>query len=139
MSLDDVAERTGVAAAMLRIGIDAGLLQPKVLNGVERFDDEQADMVATVGRLLESGVDLNQLVALATEHATNIESLVDEAVTLYRAAVEAQPDRDRARIADEIQALVPAVTRLVAEHFSRTLVERAAEIIDGGLDEGERQ
>lgn len=130
MSRKELAERSGVDDDMLRIGIEAGLLQPRIVDGAERFDDEQAGMVSTVGRLLRSGVDLGRLVALATTHAANIESLVTEAVALYREAVEAQPELDRDRIADEIRALVPAVTRLVADHFNRTLVSRAAELVD---------
>ena len=130
MSIDDLAAHAGVAKPLLRIGIDAGLIEPTVIEGVERFDKEQADMVATVGWLLESGVDLEPLVSVATEHAANIDALVKEAVRLYRAAIASQPDLDRARIAREIQGLLPAVTRLVADHFSRTLVEHASELVD---------
>ena len=130
LTLAELSARSGVAEPLLRLGIDAGLLQPIQVDGEDRFDDEQADMVSTVGRLLSSGVDLEPLIALATTHASNIENLVSRAVDLYRAAVSAQPDRDRERIAEEIQALVPAVTRLVAEHFSRTLVERASQQVD---------
>ena len=130
MSIGDLAADTGVAIPLLRVGIDAGLIQPTVIEGVERFDKEQAEMVATVGRLLESGVDLEPLVSVATEHEANIDALVKEAVRLYRAAIASQPDRDRVRIAGEIQALLPAVTRLVADHFSRKLVEHASELVD---------
>ena len=130
MSLDDLSRRTGVAAPLLRVGIDAGLLHPTLEDRDERFDEEQAEMVATVGRLLDSGVDLEPLVAVASKHAANIEAMVREAVALYRAAVASQPDRDRETIAGEIQALVPAVTRLVADHFSRTLIEHVAKLVD---------
>lgn len=130
LSLDEVAERTGVDASLLSIGVDAGLLRPEIVDGEARFDEGQAEMVATVGSLLESGVDLEPLVALAQKHAENIEELVSEAVNLYRSAVSNQPDRDRERIAGEIRGLVPAVTSLVADHFSRTLVRRASEFVD---------
>jgi DNA-binding transcriptional MerR regulator len=135
MTIVELAERTGVAEPMLRLGVDSGLLEPRVIDGEERFDEVQAGMVATVGALLESGVDVQRLVSLAASHAANIDNLVEEAVALYREAVDSQPDRDRSRIASDIQALVPAVTRLVADHFSRTLVARAAELVDD-LEDG---
>ena len=137
LSLEDLARKTGVDAPLLRIGIDAGLLNAVVIDGEERFDDEQVEMVATVGRLLDSGVDLEPLIAVATEHAGNIDAVVSEAVELYRAAVASHPGRDRRQIAQEIQSLVPAVTRLVADHFSRVLVERAAALVDEGSRIGE--
>lgn len=134
MTLGELAERTGVAEPMLRLGVDAGLLEATVVDGEERFDEEQAGMVATVGALLESGVDVQRLIGLAASHAANIDALVEAAVDLYREAVDSQPDRDRERIASDIQSLVPAVTRLVADHFSRTLVTRAAELVDDRED-----
>lgn len=130
MSLDDLSARTGVEVSFLRVGIDAGLLHPSYHDAEERFDEEQAEMVATVGRLLDSGVDLDPLMAVATRHAENIETLVTEAVTLYKNALASQPDRDRAQVAREIQSLVPAVTSLVADHFARTLIEHAAGLVD---------
>jgi DNA-binding transcriptional MerR regulator len=130
MSLEDLADSSGVSPELIRVGVDAGLLRPAIVDGGERFDEEQAEMVATVGRLLDSGVDLEPLIDVATRHAENIEAVVGEAVELYRAAVASQPDRDRSRIAAEIRSLVPAVTRLVADHFARTLIERAAGLVD---------
>ena len=132
MTLADLAARTGVAEPLLRLGVDAGLLHPATEAGRERFDDEQAAMVQTLGRLLDSGVDLEPLVALATTHAVNIESLVTGAIAMYRAAVDAQPGLDRRHIAADIQALVPAVTRLVADYFARTLIEQVTLIVDEG-------
>jgi DNA-binding transcriptional MerR regulator len=129
LSLVDLAERTGVAEPLLRLSVDAGLLSPVQQDGEERFDEEQAAMVETAGRLLQSGVDLEPLIVLATTHAANIESLVAQAVALYRAAVDAQPGVDRAQVAKELEALVPAVTRLVAGHFSRALVDHVAMIL----------
>lgn len=137
LSLEELSEVTGVAVPLLRVGIDAGLLRPVAVDGGERFDVKQSEMVATIGSLLDSGVDLERLVALATRHSANIEALVAEAVALYRSAVSAQPNRDRERIAAEIRALVPAVTRMVADHFSRTLIERAAQLIDEAASRGD--
>jgi DNA-binding transcriptional MerR regulator len=140
LSLAEMAERTGVAQPLLRLGINAGLVHPTMVDGREMFDEGQAAMVETVGRLLESGVDFEPLIGLATAHAANIEALVVDAVALYRSAVDSQEGVDRRRIAREIEALVPAVTRLVSDHFSRTLVEHVAALVtdaDGDARHGE--
>ena len=129
LSFSDLEQRSGVAEPLLRFAVAAGLLEPDLEQGEERFDEEQAAMVATAGRLLDSGVDLDPLIQLATTHAAHIESLVEQGVALYRSAVDAQPSVDRAAVAAEIQALVPAVTRLVADHFSRALVDHMARTI----------
>ena len=130
LSLADLEARTGVAEPLLRLSINTGLLRPTFVDGGERFDEGQAAMVETVGRLLESGVDLEPLIELATTHAASIESLVAAAVALYRAAVDSEEGVDRQRIARDVEALVPAVTRLVADHFSRTLVDHVAALVD---------
>ena len=129
LSLGDLAGRTGLAEPLLRLSVDAGLLSPAREDGEERFDEEQAAMLETAGRLLESGVDLDPLVELATTHAANIESVIARAVVLYRAALDAQPGIDRAAMAKEIEALVPAVTRMVADHFSRALVDHLERLV----------
>lgn len=138
LSLAELEARTGVAEPLLRLGINTGLLRPTMVGGEERFDEGQEAMVNTAGRLLESGVDLEPLVALATAHAANIESLVADAVALYRVAVDSDDGSDRQRIARDIEALVPAVTRLVSDHFSRTLIDHVAGLVDDSRADRER-
>lgn len=130
LSIAELSMHTGVAEPLLELAVGAGLLRPSVIDGVARFDDEQAAMVETFGRLVASGIDLEPLIGLATNHATNIEALVRDGVTLYRDSVADEGTADRERLARELQALVPAVTRLVADHFSRTLIEHVATLVD---------
>ncbi len=130
LTLAELSERTGVAEALLEMAVGAGLLHPADIGGQPGFDEEQAAMVDTFGRLLASGIDLDPLIALAMRHAESIGSVVAEGVELYRAAAESERDADRERLAAEIQALMPAVTQLVADHFSRTLIEHMSALVD---------
>ncbi len=130
LSIADLSEITGVKAEILQLAVGAGLLRPASSGDGEHFDEEQAAMVETFGRLLASGMDLEPLIELATSHAAHVDVLVRNAVSLYRDAVDGDGHIDRSRVAREIQALVPAVTRLIADHFSRSIVEHAAELVD---------
>ena len=94
-----------------------------------RLDKGQVEMVRTVAGLLDSGVDVDGLVALAVQHANATEDVVARAVDLYAQAVTTNPEATRESVAHEIRMLVPAVTQLVAEHFSQTLVNRAAAVL----------
>ena len=74
-------------------------------------------------------MDLDALIALALHHAAATEDVVAQAVDLYSDAVMRDPHADRQAVASEIESLVPAVTQLVAQHFSQTLVKRAATVL----------
>lgn len=129
VGLDELSERSRVSEDVLRLGAESGLLRADQVDGSLRFDDVQVEMVMTVARLVASGVDVDSLVRLATKHADATERVVAEAVELFRTAVRSDPAADRASVAAEIELLVPAVTELVATHFSQTLVERAAAVL----------
>ena len=129
VALDELAERSQVSADVLRLGVESGLLRADRVDGSLRFDEAQVEAVMTVARLVASGVDVDSLVRLATRHADATERVVADAVELFRTAVRRDPNADRASVAAEIELLVPAVTELVATHFSQTLVERAAAVL----------
>lgn len=133
VSLRELAVETGIEPRVLTLSSELGLLHADGAGSGLRFDATQVEMVHTVARLVDSGVDVDALVRLAIQHATATEEVVAQAVDLYRDAVLVGGDPDRATVAAEIELLVPAVTRLVAEHFSQTLVSRAAVVL-AGLD-----
>ena len=134
LSLEEVSAQTGVSADVLTIGVESGLLRAQ-RSGVHeqgsaiRFDETQVGMVATVARLLASGVDVDALIRLAIRHAAATEDVVAEAVDLYRDAVLSERTVERDSVAADLQILVPAVTQLVAAHFSQTLVSRGAAVL----------
>lgn len=123
ISRAQLLEQGGIEESMLSLAIDAGLLRS--VDDGSNFAASSVDMVKAAGKLLDSGLPLDAFADLAVRHAQHVERLVDAAVALYRFHVEPTLDGDRDAVAANVRSLLPAVTQLVAEHFSRTLVDRA--------------
>jgi len=93
-------------------------------NGGERFDPDAVDMLAAARTLVDEGVAVEELAALAMRHATHVESVIDDAIELFERP-RRRAGRDPSGSAATLQRLAPVVTDLVAKHFERTLVARA--------------
>lgn len=139
-TIEDLAERTGVAAALLapllRTVEREGLLVPSVAGGEPRYS--QADLEAAVAglSLLEAGLPFEELLALARDHHEATRAVAERAVELFDAYVRG-PVRESAsseeeagrRLVEAFRRLLPAATRLVAYHFERVLLAAARERI----------
>lgn len=123
LTRQDLLEASGIDADSLDLGIQAGLL-PRV-DGTEDFDASALEIVTAAKALLDAGVPLDVFSDLAVRHGQHIERLVDAAIATYRFHVELGMDGDQQALRDNVDAIVPAVTQLVANHFQRTLVDRA--------------
>ncbi len=134
LSRHDVAEAAGVPESLVTLLCDNGLLQPHDIDGEPRFDESAVTMVRAGLAISAAGVPLDELVTLAADHAGHVTDTVDRAVALFADHVKGDADADE-ELAAIVRALLPAVTRLVAEHFHRTLVTRA---LDRATDEGRR-
>jgi salicylate biosynthesis isochorismate synthase len=62
-------------------------------------------------------------------HATHVEDLVDDTIELFRRHHD-RAGRDRADLVATLDRLAPITTRLVAQHFERTLIGRALQRLD---------
>jgi DNA-binding transcriptional MerR regulator len=125
LSRAEVAGRAGVPEGLVVLLTDNGLLQPLDRSDPEpRFDEGAVAMVEAGLAVSNAGIPLDELVHLATDHATNVDEVVRRAVDLFEAHVKADagPDED---LAEVVRTLLPAVVRLVAQHFHRSLVARA--------------
>ncbi len=125
----ELAEAAGVPAFIADLVIDAGLIAPvdvapADLDGAERFDPAAVDMLAAARTLVDEGVAVEELAALAMRHATHVESVIDDAIELFERP-RRRAGRDPSGSAATLQRLAPVVTDLVAKHFERTLVARA--------------
>lgn len=118
----ELAEAAGVPAFIADLVIDAGLIAP--VDGAERFDPAAVDMLAAARTLVDEGVAVEELAALAMRHATHVESVIDDAIELFERP-RRRDGRDPSGSAATLQRLAPVVTDLVAKHFERTLVARA--------------
>jgi hypothetical protein len=88
-------------------------------------------------RLLEQGLPLPDLLALAHDHHEKTREIAETAVALFdeyvRAPLRASdlPDEEKAdKLVEAFRVLLPAVTTLVAHHFRRVLLEVAQEHLE---------
>ena len=73
-----------------------------------------------------------ELVSLAADHSANVAQVVDRAIALFEDHVTAGTDGSDDALVEVVRSLLPAVTRLVAQHFNRTLVNRALDRVADG-------
>lgn len=134
LTREELAERSGLAPALIDMAASAGLIEPLDGEGGERFAPETAPMLAAGLSLLEAGFPLDKLAALAARHATGVESVVDEAIDLFKDHVRSGQSDSADDLAKLFRTLVTHVTRLVAQHFHHTVVSRVKERLEGSED-----
>jgi len=130
----ELAAEAGVPEALVQAAQAAGLVEPLRIDGEERFGESDLEMARTALAILGAGFPLDALLALAVRHADNVQSVADAAIDLFDEHIR-KPSGTRAdevAISQAFRSLMPQVTRLVALHFQRTLVNRALERLAGG-------
>ncbi len=146
LTLEEVAQRSGIPLALLQAVEREGLLVARQTADGPRFTE--ADVAAaTAGlSLLEQGLPLPEILALARRHHEAMRAVAEEAVRLFDTHVR-QPlrsagltDEEAAiRLVDAFNSLLPATTDLITHHFRRVLLAVAQEHIDHVGDDAERQ
>lgn len=144
LTLDELAERTGIPLGLLRAVVKEGLLVPRRAGGHDRFTSADVAAGAAGLRLLEAGLPLPEVLDLARRHHAAMREVAERAVELFDAHVR-HPLRDSglpddeaaARLVEAFTTLLPATTELVTHHFQRTLLNVAQEHIErvGGAAE----
>lgn len=134
LTLEDVAERSGIPLPLLQAVEREGLLAPDTRGGYTN-----ADVAVAKGglALLEEGLPLPEVLDLAQRHHEAMLVVADRAVELFDAHVRQPlrasglPDEEAAaRLVAAFQRLLPATAALVAHHFTRTLLAVAQEHIE---------
>lgn len=135
--LDELAARTQVPAPMLEALVRDGLLVGREQGGEQRFSAADVAIVAGGLRVLEIGLPLPELLALARRHNTATRQFAVEAVELFDTYVRKPlrsadlPERDRAeRMVEAFRMLLPAVTELATYHLRRVLLQVAQEHLE---------
>ncbi len=134
LPLEAFARRSGVPASLIQAVEREGILLGRRVDGQMRYTTADIDMVRAALRLLEFGLPLGELLALARDAHDAMVGLADRAVELFDEHVR-KPIRDTARseedtaeqLVDAFDTLLPAATNLVANHFRRVLLDRAGE------------
>jgi DNA-binding transcriptional MerR regulator len=151
LSREELARRSGVAAPLLRALEQAGLLLPADPSAPpEEARYPASDLLALAAgmKLLEAGIPLGDLLALASEHAAATERTASRAVDLFDRHVRERLQADHGTEAGvagtpsdaEVSAilmrrfaeLLEASGDLVKHHFQRTLLRAAREHIERG-------
>jgi len=140
LSMEDLAARTGIPEPLLRAIANEGLLVPNRVGEEEGFTADDVAVARAGLTLLQEGIPLGDLLALARAHHEATVSIARQAVEMFdahvrkplRAAHEEGGDEDEAarRLVEAFQALLPATATLVAHHFTRVLLQTALEHIE---------
>ncbi len=132
LSLDQLSQRTGVSTALLAAIERQGLLVPRSSDQERVYTAADAEAVTAGLALLEAGVPLSELLALAREHDQAMRAMADRAVELFaryvRDPIRASAGSEAEAVEQTLQALqamLPAVSTLVAHHFRGRLVDAA--------------
>jgi DNA-binding transcriptional MerR regulator len=137
LTLDELAGRAGVPSALLHAVAREGLLVPRSRDGEPRFAASDAAIVAAGLQLLEAGLPLAELLALAQRHGEATRAIAEQAVTLFDVHVreplrhaDLRPEERALRLVEAFRTLLPTVTTLVEHHFRAVLLQVAQEHLE---------
>jgi DNA-binding transcriptional MerR regulator len=136
LTLDGFASRSGVPASLIQAVEREGIELGRTVDGEVRYTAADIDMGRGALRLLEYGLPLGELLSLARDTNDAMVALAGRAVELFDEHVR-KPIRDTAgaedaaaQLVEAFDALLPAVTNLVANHFRRVLLAEAEERLE---------
>jgi len=137
LTLDELAERSGVAAPLLKSLESAGLLVPVDGGDEPLYPAEDLEAIAAGMKLIAAGVPIGPLIELGREYAASTDRIAREAVELFdhhvRERIQAEGGETEAaerRLLALFNDLLDASGLLVRHHFQRTLLRAAREHIE---------
>ena len=134
LTFDDVVNESGVDRDLVRLAVDVGLITATA-GHPDRYGRDAVTMLSAAQRILDAGLPVDELAGIALRHAGNVESVVDDAIDVFRRHLPPAAAADQSAL---VADLVPAVSDLVASHFRRTLIDRATtRLIDHELSDVE--
>lgn len=132
LTLDQLAEHSGLPGSLLEAVEREGLLIPRTTDDDRRYTMADAAALRAGLALVEAGLPLDELFSLAREHTAAMRTIADHAVELFvqfvRDPIRSQAtDEDDAatRLVDAFGHMLPATSSLVGHHFRRLLVNAA--------------
>ncbi len=132
LSASELAERTGLSPALVAVLEGEGLLRPVERRGVTGYGSPDVRALEAGIALLETGIPLEELLALARAHDQSMRGTAEHAVELFHKFVRA-PIRESAsseveaaqRLIDAFSKMLPAATALIGHHFRAVLLQAA--------------
>lgn len=138
LTLDQLAQRTGLSVTLLETLAREGLLVPSRDDTDPDRDDDPRYAAAEVEALsagldlLRAGLPLGELLALARRFDAAMGDVAEHAVEVFTRFVRdpvqgTAPDPDEAatRLVEAFETMLPAASRLVAHRFRGLLLARA--------------
>jgi DNA-binding transcriptional MerR regulator len=122
----ELAAEVGIPEALIQAVEVAGLGEPLEIDGEPRFVEADLEMARAALAVLGAGFPLDALLGLSARHASHVRDVADEAIDLFDTHIRENAAEEEA-ITHAFRSLLPQITRLVALHFQRTLVNRALE------------
>jgi len=125
----DLAERAGVPEDLVDAAQAAGLLEPSQQDGEEFFSSVDLEMLNSGLAILGVGLPLAEFLELAALHDQHIREVSERGIDLFDDHIRKNTANgdDPEIVAQAFRDVLPRLTRLVALHFQRTLVNRAME------------
>jgi DNA-binding transcriptional MerR regulator len=137
LTLEELAERSGVAAPLLKNLEQAGLLTPIGDGDEPRYPAEDLEAISAGMQLISAGVPLGSLLELGREYAVATDRVARQAVDLFdrhvRERIQSEGGAAEAaerRLLALFNELMEASGTLVRHHFQRTLLRAAREHIE---------
>lgn len=137
LTLEELAARSGVPQALVEAVVREGLLVPRRHEGDARFTTADVEIVAAGLRLLETGLPMPELLALARRHHAATHETAEAAVAMFDTyvreplqAADLSDDERAEKLVEAFRVLLPTVTALVAHHFRRVLLDVAQEHLE---------
>jgi len=137
LTLEDFAGRSGVPASLIQAVEREGIELGRTVDGEVRYTAADIEIVRGALRLLEYGLPVSDLLALARDTNEAMVGLAARAVELFDRHVRkpiidtSGSSEDAAgQLVEAFDVLLPAVTNLVANHFRRVLLAEAEERLE---------
>jgi DNA-binding transcriptional MerR regulator len=132
LTLDAFSQRSGVPASLIQAVEREGIRLARRIEGQDRYAASDIRTVRAALTLLEFGLPLGELLALARRTHEAMLGLAERAVQLFDEHVR-KPIRDTAsdddtaaaELTEAFRTMLPSVTELVASHFRRVLLATA--------------
>ena len=137
LMLSELADRSGVAAPLLKSLEKAGLLVPIETGEEALYPAEDLEAIAAGMQLIAAGVPLTALMDLAKDYSTAVDRTARQAVELFdhhvRERIQSEggdPDAAEHTLLELFNQLLDASGTLVRHHFQRTVLRAAREHIE---------
>ena len=132
LTLEQLAEATGVSTTLLEVLAREGLLVPRADDPQGPYTAADVEAVRAGLALMEAGVPLSELLALARDHDQAVRALAERAVDLFARYVmdpirgEAESETEAAqRMVGALQSMLPAASAVVSHHVGRRMMAAA--------------